>query len=237
MQNNNLTKLPAFWIIILAPFGILTTTLFFNVFGHQAIEIQKSLGIVQGRIFALLVYTFSTGIGVLLYYLLLKSKNLDFKKAGYRNNLTKNGIYGALICFVIAMFMYPLIEQLMKLFDLPMFWERVGNTSVKQENNQDIFLGILTAVILAPLTEDTIFRGYVLEMFNERFKKWIAIIISSFIFATIHFQFFGPGLTVYMLFWSILTDYLYVRFNNIYPSLLFHALNNVWAYVLVPLIF
>jgi len=237
MQNNQLSKLPVWWIFILAPFGILTTNLFYSILGYQAIEIQKSLGILQGRMFALLVYTLSTGIAVLVYYLLLKSQKFDFRKAGYRNKLTKKGIYGALICFAIAFFIYPLIEQFMKLLDLPMFWERVGSASVKQENIQDIFLGVLTAVILAPLTEDTIFRGYVLEMFNEQFKKQTAIIISSLIFAAIHFQFFGPGLTIYMFFWSILTGYLYVKFNSIYPSLLFHALNNVWAYILAPLIF
>lgn len=237
MQNQNTTKLPVWWIIILAPFGILLTSLFFNGFGEQSMELKNILGINQGRMFALLVYTVSTGIAVFIYFLLLKSKNLNLRKAGYRNKLTKKGIYGALICFGIAMFIYPIIEQLMLLFELPMFWERVGNTPVKQENTQDLFIGLLTAVILAPLTEDTIFRGYVLEMFNERSKKWTAIIISSLIFAIIHFQFFGPGLTVYMLFWSILTGYLYVRFNNIYPSLLFHGLNNVWAYILVPMIF
>ena len=77
MQNNQLSKLPAWWIVILAPFGILTTTLFFNILRNQAIEIQKFLGITQGRMLALLIYTFSTGVAVLLYYLLLKSKKLD----------------------------------------------------------------------------------------------------------------------------------------------------------------
>lgn len=236
-MENNESKLPFWWVIILAPIGILLTTLFFNVLREQAIEFQKILGISQGRVFALLVYTLTTGIGVSIYYLLLKTKKLDFRKAGYRNKLTKNGIYGALICFAIAMFIYPLVEQFMKLFELPMFWEKIGNAPIKQERTQDLFLGILTAVILAPLTEDTIFRGYVLEMLSKRYKKWTAIIISSLIFAVIHFQFFRPGLTVYMLFWSMLTGYLYIRFNNIYPSLLFHSLNNIWAYILVPMIF
>ncbi len=237
MQNQNTIKLPVWWIIILAPFGILLTSLFFNGFKEQVMEFKNILGINQGSMFALLVYTGSTWVAVCIYFLLLKSKNLDFRKAGYRNKLTKKGIYGALICFGIAMIVYPIIEQLMLLFDLPMFWGKVGNAPVRQENTQDLFLGLLIAVILAPLTEDTIFRGYVLEMFNERSKKWTAIIISSLIFAILHFQFFGPGLTVYMFIWSILTSYLYIRFNNIYPSLLFHSLNNIWAYILVPIIF
>lgn len=156
-MENNESKLPFWWVIILAPIGILLTTLFFNVLREQAIEFQKILGISQGRVFALLVYTLTTGIGVSIYYLLLKTKKLDFRKAGYRNKLTKNGIYGALICFAIAMFIYPLVEQFMKLFELPMFWEKIGNAPIKQERTQDLFLGILTAVILAPLTEDTIF--------------------------------------------------------------------------------
>lgn len=233
----NTKKLPVWWIIILAPFGIVLTTLTHRLIGSEYNELKNFLGISQGRMFALLIYTVSTGFAVLIYWFLLKSNNLTLKKAGYRFSLNKKGLFAALICTSVAIFMYPIIEYLMKVINVPMMWAKIGRAPVQQNETQDIFLGLLTAVVLAPLTEDTIFRGYVLEMFRERMNKWFAIIASSIIFAAIHFQFFGPGLTVYMFFWSILTGYLYIKFNNIYPSLIFHALNNIFAYILVPLIF
>ncbi|MFI5221247.1 MAG: CPBP family intramembrane glutamic endopeptidase, partial [Bacteroidia bacterium] len=208
-------KLPIWWILILVPMGVGLTTLFFSMLGDKSIVVQKSLGISQSRMFALLIYNAATGLAVLTYYFLLRSKNLTLNKAGYRGQFTKSGIYSALTCFLIAVFIYPLIQTIVGKFNLPMMWEKIGSTPVQQNQTQDIFLALLTAVILAPLTEDTIFRGYVLEMLNERFGKWTGIFVSSIIFAGLHYGFFGPGMTIYMFFWAILTGYLYVRFKNI----------------------
>jgi membrane protease YdiL (CAAX protease family) len=238
MEINNTKKLPVWWLIILAPLGFGITTLFYKLTGGNSYEIQKYLGINQSRIFSLLIYTLSTGIAVFIYWFLLRSKKLSFKKAGYRGKLTKNGIYGALLALLITSFvLYPLLASILGELDIPMFWKSIGETAIKQNSGQDLILGILTAVILAPLTEDTIFRGYVFQMFSEQANKWIAMIVSSLLFAVIHISFFGPGLTIWVFFFGMVSAYLYNRFNSIYPSLLFHALNNLWSYILVPLVF
>lgn len=231
------TKLPLWWLIILAPMGIVLTTLAYTYLRSEILEIKSILGISQGRIFSLLLYTLSTGIAVAVYYFLLKNRGFGFSKAGYRGSITRKGLLYSLLCFAIAVFCYPILESLLKLVQIPMYWGDRISFPIQQKETQDIYWGILTAVILAPLTEDTIFRGYVVEMLKERMKKWDAIILGTLIFALVHLQFFGPGLTVYMLIWSILTCFLYVKFDNIYPSLLFHTLNNIWAYILVPMIF
>jgi len=231
------TKLPLWWIIILAPTGIVLTTLAYKFLRPEILEFKSLLGISQGRIFSLLLYTLSTGIAVAVFYLLLKNRGLGFSKAGFRKSITGKGLLYSLICVAIAMFCYPIIESLLKLLQIPMYWGDRISFPIQQKENQDIYWGILTAVILAPLTEDTIFRGYVVEMLKERMKNWVTIILGTLIFALVHLQFFGPGLTVYMLIWSILTCFLYVKFDSIYPSLIFHALNNIWAYILVPMIF
>jgi len=230
-------KLPVWWLFVLVPMGIVLTTLAYKFFRLEILEFKTFLGISQGRIFSLLLYTFSTGIAVAFYFLLLKNKGLSFHKAGYRYSISRKGLIYSLICVSIAIFCYPLIESFLKLLHIPMYWGDRISFPVQQKENQDIYWGVLSAVILAPLTEDTIFRGYVVEMLKERMSKWYAIILSSLIFALVHLQFFGPGLTVYMLVWSILTCFLYVKFDNIYPSLIFHALNNIWAYIFVPMIF
>ena len=231
-------KLPAWWIIILAPTGILLSSLFYGVFNNEIEYIFQSFGIHQSRVFALLVYNFATAIAVLLYYFLLRSKGLSFGHAGYRNKLTGKGIlYGIGAFFIVSIILYPLIDSLLANFNIPMFWESIGETAIKQNTTQDIFLGILIPAILSPLTEDTIFRGYVFQMFSERMKVWMAIILSSLIFAVIHIGFFGPGLTVWVFFFGIASAYLYYKFDSIYPSLFYHFINNMWAYVIVPMLY
>jgi len=232
------TRLPFWWLFLLTPLGFGITTLFFILTDGNSYEIQEFLGISQSRIFSLLIYTISTGIAVLIYWFLLKGKKLSLKKAGYRNKLTKSGIYGALIALLITSFiLYPLISAVLNAFEIPMFWKSIGETPIQQNSGQDLILGILTAVILAPLVEDTIYRGYVFQMFSERTNKWVAMFISALLFALLHIKVFGPGLTIWVFFFGIVSAYLYNKFNSIYPSLLFHALNNLWAYILVPIVF
>jgi len=237
-KSTDLTqKLPAWWIVVLVPMGIVLTTLAYEFLRPEILVFKDFLGISQGRIFSLLLYTFSTGIAVVVYFFLLRQNGLSFRKAGYRGTISWEALIYTLVCVSIAIFIYPLIESLLKLLHIPMYWGAKISFPVQQKETQDIYWGVLTAVILAPLTEDTIFRGYVVEMFKARLGNWTTIAISSLIFALVHLQFFGPGLTIYMLVWSILTCFLYVKFNNIYPSLIFHGLNNIWAYIFVPMIF
>lgn len=73
--------------------------------------------------------------------------------------------------------------------------------------------------------------------FAQRMHRWVAITVSSLIFALLHIQFFGPGMAIWILFFGTASAWLYSRFDNIYPSLLFHALNNLWAYIILPMIF
>ena len=203
-------RLPLWWILILVPFGYAGTNLFHWL---ASPEIQKFTGIGQYRIFSLLVYTL-------------------------RSRLTWKGAMAAVIAVVIVSFIiYPLIEMGLRAAGVPMYWTTGQIAPVNQNTLQDMLIGILVTVILAPLTEDTIFRGYVYQAFAQRTHKWAAIAGSSLIFALLHIQFFGPGMAIWILFFGTASAWLYSRFDNIYPSLLFHALNNLWAYIILPMIF
>ena len=227
-------RLPLWWILILAPLGYVGTNLFHWL---ASPEIQEFTGIGQDRIFSLLVYTLATGIAVIVYMALLKRRGMTMKAAGYRGRLTWKGTVAAVIAVVIVSFIiYPLIETGLRTTGVPMYWTTGQITPVSQNTLQDMLLGILVTVILAPLTEDTIFRGYVYQAFVQRTHKWTAIAGSSLIFALLHIQFFGPGMAIWILFFGTASAWLYSRFNNIYPSLLFHALNNLWAYIILPMI-
>ena len=81
-----------------------------------------------------------------------------------------------------------------------MYWTTGQIAPVNQNTMQDMLLGIFVTVILAPLTEDTIFRGYVYQALAQRMNKWAAIAGASLIFALLHIQFFGPGMAIWILF-------------------------------------
>lgn len=231
-------RLPFWWIFLLAPLGYVLTVIVFDVFNSDLKALQKLLGIQQGRMFSLLVYTACTGLVVLFYRSLLYTKGWNFSRAGYRNKMTRRAwIDVGLVYYLITFLAFQMISFVTGYLDVPMFWESVGDASIQQAGVQDILLGILAAVILAPLVEDTIFRGYVFEMLSERMNFWLAASASSLLFALLHIKFFGPGLAVWIFFFGLGSAWLYKRHDSIYPSLTYHALNNLWAYILAPIIF
>jgi membrane protease YdiL (CAAX protease family) len=40
-----------------------------------------------------------------------------------------------------------------------------------------------------------------------------------------------------MVFWSVLSNSPYLMFDNIYTPMLFHMMNNLFAYIVFPLLF
>jgi len=94
----------------------------------------------------------------------------------------------------------------------------------------------LGAVVLGILGEDSIFRGFLLSMFRERFSLLWAVIFSVFLFTIIHIP-IGPGITFYIIPWGFMSCYLFIKFESVYPCFLFHGLNNLVAYIVLPILF
>jgi membrane protease YdiL (CAAX protease family) len=82
----------------------------------------------------------------------------------------------------------------------------------------------LTVVIVAPLTEEMLFRGVILRGFLQKFSAFKAILVSSLLFAFIHlnpWQFFSAlGLGLACGWW-------YMRARSLIPVVLCHALANL----------
>lgn len=201
MDTKSNQQLPLWWILILAPLGYAGTNLFHWL---ASPEIQELTGIGQYRIFSLLVYTLATGIAVIVYMALLKGRGMTMKAAGYRSRLTWKGAMAAVVAVVVVSFIiYPLTEKGLGAAGVPMYWTTGQIVPVSQHTLQDMLLGIFVSVILAPLIEDTIFRGYVYQAFAQRMHRWTAIAGSSLLFAFLHIRFFGVGMAIWILFFQV----------------------------------
>jgi len=47
-------------------------------------------------------------------------------------------------------------------------------------------LVLLSGVIIAPICEEIVFRGYLYKAFRDRFRPWYAIVLSAALFSAIH---------------------------------------------------
>lgn len=91
-----------------------------------------------------------------------------------------------------------------------------------------LILAGFSGIILGPLVEEMIFRGFLLHALLGYFNPYIAVIINAILFSAFHFQFgvFFPlfilGTTMGLLTW---------RTGSIWPSIVFHIINNILAFM------
>lgn len=81
----------------------------------------------------------------------------------------------------------------------------------------------IVLVIVAPLTEEPLFRGIMLHGFARRYGAWWAVLGTAFLFGAIHmnpWQFVGAFIIGMAFGWWTL------RTRSIFPAILGHALNN-----------
>lgn len=94
----------------------------------------------------------------------------------------------------------------------------------------EYILAFITLVIVAPVAEEVLFRGYLFGKLRKYAPLWLAILITSILFAVVHFQ-WNVGLDVFAL--SIVLCLLRVVSGSLWPSILLHMLKNGLAFYLL----
>jgi len=89
--------------------------------------------------------------------------------------------------------------------------------------SEHFWASVFLLVIVAPLTEEVMFRGLILRAFLRRFRVGAAFLLSSMLFGLVHlnpWQFFSAFALGLMFAWW------YARTGSLVPSMLGHALAN-----------
>ena len=93
--------------------------------------------------------------------------------------------------------------------------------------------GYLVIGLLAPLSEELVFRGAVLRaLLQWNNRHWLCILISALLFALIHAN---PAQMPHAFLIGLLLGWLYYRTGSIIPGVVYHWVNNSVAYVMYNL--
>jgi len=188
--------------------------------------------------FSLTIYCVSASLATMFILFLLKRKGISIKDVGYQGKITIEMIAHSIFGVIVGVFLYSIIDLLSKSLGFGMYWGDISKSySVIPGSIIDIVLLVLSTVVLAPLAEDTVFRGVLLNFLNNRFTKIKSVVIAAILFAVIHIPFYGPGLTIYMFFWTLISCMLFQKYQSIYPCFIFHSINNLLAYIIFPSVF
>lgn len=91
-------------------------------------------------------------------------------------------------------------------------------------------VAFILLVVIAPIAEEIVFRGFLYGKLRVAAPKWLAILIISFLFGLIHFQ-WNVGISVFAM--SVVSCTLREITGTIYAGTLVHMINNGVAFFLV----
>lgn len=92
------------------------------------------------------------------------------------------------------------------------------------------FWAILSLVIAAPLLEEILCRGIVLESVRARYGVTAALFLSAAFFGVLHGQ---SAAAVNAFVMGLILGFIYIRTDSIFSTVLLHMLNNAVAFLLV----
>ncbi len=95
-----------------------------------------------------------------------------------------------------------------------------------------VSVGLLVALglVLAPITEEILFRGLILGWLRARWGVWVGAIVSAGLFSVVHLS-LGAFLPLFAL--GLLLAYIAVRTGSIFCSMLYHALFNAVSFAVL----
>jgi membrane protease YdiL (CAAX protease family) len=199
------------------------------------VEVLQSIGVPLEQINASLfqviaggiIYAFALLIVIGGPYLIRKSRTTK-KELGIHRLPTWLDIGWFLIGIPGYVVMTSLVSSI-ALILLPFIdYTQAQDTGFQNLSGQgEYILAFLMLVVIAPIAEELLFRGYLLGKLRKHAPLWVAIFITSLIFAVVHFA-WNVGVDVFAL--SIVLCILRVASGSLWPSILLHMMKNGLAF-------
>lgn len=201
----------------------------------------QSIGITFLIILSMLVFAFfymelqnyfPEDISMLLYYIVaigVPALLLHFKRKKEEGTFTypifKGKIRVYLLLGLVGLgLMFGVSSPIASL--LPMSdWIR---EAFMQLANQRGWVSFMMIAIAAPILEEYIFRGIILEGLLKRYSAWSSILLSSFLFGLVHLN---PWQFISAMIIGVFAGWIYYKSRNLLYPIFIHFVNNATAFV------
>lgn len=134
---------------------------------------------------------------------------------------------GMVVYLVLTTIVMSLAEQVLTFVDYTQTQD-TGFTAIASQ--MEYVLAFFSLVILAPIAEEILFRGYLFGKLRKHAPVWVAILITSLLFAFVHFQ-WNVAIDVFVL--SIVLCLLRLRTGSLWAPIVLHMIKNGIAFYLL----
>lgn len=196
----------------------------------RAASVQEVLGLISEDLTLLFsVYAVSQIIMAGAVYAFVRSRGSSWQTLGFRRfklrraiGVVITGFVGFMIAAVLAT---AALEQVAPTVDLEA-QQQIAFTAAG--NQVEIILAFAALVIIAPLAEELLFRGFLLPALGRRLGVATAIIGSSLIFGLLH----PPAVTMVIIgVFAIFLALAYTRSGSLWPAIILHSSKNLIAFI------
>jgi membrane protease YdiL (CAAX protease family) len=177
--------------------------------------------LVNKELATLIYYTSTIGISFWIFHALKKNKT---SIGTYNLDLHNPRIIPIIIIATIVL-LFGVISPIVSLIPIPEFLRQVWEDTA----NQTGIFTFITMVIAAPILEELLFRGIILDGLLKKYSPTTAILLSSILFGIAHLN---PWQFVMALLIGVFSGWIYSETRSLLPSIIIHTTGNFAAFIL-----
>jgi membrane protease YdiL (CAAX protease family) len=187
---------------------------------------------ITGQFFYILI---AEALAAWLAIMLVRGRGLKLSAIGLGRRPKVNDLWRAGLGFAAFYALLIVAGVITNQFspDINKQQQNLGFTNIT--NGTENLLAFISLVILPPLGEETLVRGYLYSGLRKAWRFWPAVLVTSLIFGAAHLEFGSGGplvwaaaLDTFIL--SIVLCFLRERTGALYAGMLVHMLNNLIAF-------
>jgi uncharacterized protein len=160
--------------------------------------------------------SYSVIMAMTIAFGLNRRKDFSFSGASFPISLL-------IIAFAFVMSFHFVIDPLSNILPVPENLNQIISDMIQMP-----FLAFITIVVLAPLLEEQLFRGIILDGYLKNYSPVNSILISAFLFALIHGN-LAQGIGAFVM--GIVMGLLYWRTKSLLLCIALHFTNNLTAFL------
>lgn len=155
------------------------------------------------------------------------NKNNSFQEIGLKSpNIPFSEIIGWGLALTIAVFGVSTIYGLLFPESGQPELEQILRLARETDRTLSAFITVGVITVLGPIVEELIFRGYLQTSLMKHTSPMVSIVASGVVFGVVHYNL---SMFPVLAFIGFALGYLYHKSGSLWPSIVFHILNNAIA--------
>jgi len=195
--------------------------LLFSVVAGLPWGIVKEVCHINNKLLNALATTLSYIVAAIWTIWLGLKKSREMNGVSLKLKFNKVPVVAVLISILMIMTMPVLTDPVSIVIPMPDSWKKI----FEEMFDLNVF-SIFAVVIAAPILEESLFRGVILNGLLKKYSPQTAIAVSAAIFAAVHLN---PWQAIPAFLGGLIMGWMYWKTNSLIPGMILHFVNNAFS--------